>query len=162
MFAPMDTFDWLLMLHITGAFLLVGGSVAAGVLNVMALRAERPSDSAALLRLIRTTLPLIGIGSVAALAFGLWLVFQEDDVDLLSFWILAALALWLAMGALGSIGGKHQERTRELAERLAAEGDTSNDDLRALLRDTRGNAMSWLAGLATILLLIDMIWKPGS
>jgi uncharacterized membrane protein len=150
------------MLHMTGAFLLVGGSVAAGVLNVLALRSERPSDSALLLRLIRRTIPIIGVGSVAALVFGLWLVGEEDDVKLFSFWVLAALVLWAAMGALGGIGGKHQERTREVAERLAAAGDTSTDELRALLRDTRGNAMSWLAGLATLLLLVDMIWKPGS
>jgi uncharacterized membrane protein len=150
------------MLHMTGAFLLVGGSVAAGVLNVLALRSERPSDSALLLRLIRRTIPIIGVGSVAALVFGLWLVGEEDDAKLFSFWVLAALVLWAVMGALGGIGGKHQERTREVAERLAADGDTSTDELRALLRDTRGNAMSWLAGLATLLLLVDMIWKPGS
>jgi len=156
-----DTFDWLLMLHITGAFLLVGGSVAAGTLNVMALRAEKPSDAALLLRLIRTTVPIIGLGSIAALVFGLWLVFQQDDIDFFSFWILAALVLWAIMSALGGAGGKHQEKTRKLAERLAAEGDASNDELRTLLHDRRGNAMSWLAGLATLLLLIDMIWKPG-
>jgi uncharacterized membrane protein len=157
-----DTFDWLLMLHISGAFLLVGGSVAAGILNTLALRAERPSDAAALLRLIKRTVPLIGVGSIAALVFGLWLVVQQDGIDLFSFWILAAIVLWAIMGALGGAGGKHQERTRELAERLAAHGDASNDELRALLHDRRGNAMSWLAGLATLLLLIDMIWKPGA
>jgi uncharacterized membrane protein len=157
-----DTFHWLLMAHITGAFLLVGGSVAAGVLNTIALRAERPSDAALLLRLIRRTVPLIGVGSVATLVFGLWLVGEEEGVKLFSFWIVAALVLWALMGALGGIGGKHQERTRLLAERLAAEGDTSTDELRSLLHDTRGNAMSWLAGLATLLLLVDMFWKPGS
>ena len=157
----MDTFDWLLMLHITGAFLLVAGSVAAGVLNTLALRAERPSEAALLLRLIKRVVPLIGVGSVAALVFGIWLVFQQDGIDFFSFWILAAIVLWLIMGALGGAGGKHQERARELAERLAAQGDATTDELRALLRDRRGNAMSWLAGVATILILVDMFWKPG-
>jgi uncharacterized membrane protein len=161
MFAAVSTFDWLLMLHITGAFLLIGGSVAAGVLNVFALRAERPSDTALLLRLIRPTIPIIGVGSVVALLFGLWLVHEQRAVKLFSFWIIAALVLWVVMGALGSAGGKHQERTRRVAERLAAEGDTSDGELQALLHDRRGNAMSWLAGLAALLLLIDMIWKPG-
>src|SRR6476620_567930 len=109
MFLAVDTFDWLLMLHITGAFLLVGGSVAAGVLNTMALRAERPSDAALYLGLIRQTLQLIGVGSIAALVFGLWLVFQQDGVDFFSFWILAALVLWALMSTLGGAGGKHQE-----------------------------------------------------
>ena len=46
----------------TGAFLLFGGSVAAGVLNVLALRAERPSETALLLRLIRRDAAVIGVG----------------------------------------------------------------------------------------------------
>jgi uncharacterized membrane protein len=161
MFPPVSTFDWLLMLHITGAFLLIGGSVAAGIFNTIAMRAERPSDTAFMLRMVRPTLPLIGIGSIAALIFGLWLVHEQEEVKLFSFWIIAALVLWVVMGALGSAGGKHQERTRTVAERLAAEGDTSDDELRSLLHDRRGNAMSWLAGLAALLLLVDMIWKPG-
>ena len=117
------------MLHITGAFLLVGGSVAAGIFNTFAVRAERPSDAAFMLRMVRPTLPLIGIGSVAALVFGLWLVHEQSTVKLFSFWIIAALVLWVVMGALGSAGGKHQERTRAVAERLAAAGDTSDDEL---------------------------------
>jgi uncharacterized membrane protein len=155
-----STAQWLLMLHITGAFFLVGGSVAAGVFNVLSQRAERPSETALFLRLIRTVLPVIAIGSFATLIFGLWLV-HELHFDLWSSWIIAAIVLWLLAGALGGAGGKHQERARRLAERLAAENDASDDELRAILRDPRGNAMSWLAGLATLLLLVDMIWKPG-
>jgi uncharacterized membrane protein len=149
------------MLHITGAFFLVGGSVAAGVLNVLSIRAARPSETAMYLRLVRPLIPLIGLGSLATLVFGLWLV-HELHFAFWSFWIIAALVLWLLVGALGSAGGKHQERARELAERLAAAGDTPADELRSLLRDPRGTALSWLAGLATLLLLVDMIWKPGS
>lgn len=157
----MSTAQWLLMLHVTGAFLLVGGSVAAGVLNTLSIRAERPSETALYLRLVRPLIPVIGLGSLATLVFGLWLV-HELHFAFWSFWIIAALVLWALAGALGSAGGKHQERARELAERLAAQGDTPADALRALLRDPRGTAMSWLAGLATLLLLVDMIWKPGA
>ncbi len=156
----MTTAQWLLTFHITGAFFLVGGSVAAGVLNVLSQRAERPSETALFLRLIRTVLPVIAIGSFATLIFGLWLV-HELHFEFWSFWIVAAIVLWLLSGALGGAGGKHQERARKVAERLAAAGDTGDDELRAILRDPRGNAMSWLAGLATLLLLVDMIWKPG-
>ena len=56
----MSTLQWLVMLHITAAFFLVGGSVAAGILNALSIRAERPSETAYLLRLIRVTLPVIG------------------------------------------------------------------------------------------------------
>jgi uncharacterized membrane protein len=149
------------MLHVTGAFFLVGGSVTAGVLNVLALRAERPSDSALLLRLIKTAVIVIGVGIASTLVFGLWL-WHELGFGIGTFWIWASLVLWVVASALGGIGGKHQERSRELAERLAGAGDTMTDELRALLRDRRGNAMSWLAGVATLAILVLMIWKPGS
>jgi uncharacterized membrane protein len=155
------TAQWLLMFHVTGAFLLVGGSVAAGIFNLLSVRAQKPSESALYLSLIQRVVPLIGLGSIATLVFGLWLV-HELHFRFFSFWILAALVLWLVSGALGGAGGKHQRNARAVAERLAQAGDTPDDELRSLLRDTRGQALSWLAGLATLLLLIDMIWKPGA
>jgi uncharacterized membrane protein len=148
------------MLHVSGAFFLVSGSVAAGVLNVLAGRAERPSETALLLRLIRIAVIAIGIGAAGTLIFGIWL-WHEQGYSIGTFWIWASLVLWVIANALGGIGGKHQERTRKLAEQLAAAGDTKSAELRALLRDPRGNALSWLAGAATLAILVLMIWKPS-
>jgi uncharacterized membrane protein len=149
-----------MMLHVTGAFFLVSGSVTAGVLNVLALRAERPSDSALLFRLIKIAVIVIGIGAATTLIFGLWL-WHELGFGIGTWWIWASIVLWVISNALGGIGGKHQERARKLAEQLAATGDTMTDELRALLRDRRGNALSWLAGVATIAILVLMIWRPA-
>jgi uncharacterized membrane protein len=149
------------MLHVTGAFFLVSGSVTAGVLNVLAGRAERPSETALLLRLIKVAVIAIGIGAASTLIFGIWL-WHEQGFGVGTFWIWASLVLWVISSALGGVGGKQQERTRKLAEQLAAAGDTMTDELRALLRDPRGNALSWLAGVATLAILVLMIWKPGS
>ena len=148
------------MLHMTGAFFFVSGSVAAGVLNVLAGRAERPSETALLLRLIKTTVIVIGVGVAATLIFGIWL-WQREGFGIGTFWIWASIVLWVIANALGGIGGKHQARTRKLAEQLATAGDTMTDELRALVRDPRGNALSWLAGVATIGILVLMIWKPS-
>jgi uncharacterized membrane protein len=148
------------MLHVTGAFFIVSGSVSAGVLNVLAGRAGRPSETALLLRLIKIAVIAIGIGAAATLIFGIWL-WHEQGYGIGTFWIWASLVLWVIANALGGIGGKHQERTRKLAEQLAAAGDTATDELRALLRDPRGNALSWLAGVATLAILVLMIWKPS-
>jgi uncharacterized membrane protein len=149
------------MLHVTGAFLFVSGSVAAGVLNVLANRAERPSDAALLLRLIVPLVAVIGVGSLSTLILGVWL-WHELGYSVGAFWIWASLALWAVANALGGMGGKHQRRTRELAVRLAASGDAPTDELRSLLRDSRANTLSWLAGAATLGILVLMIWKPGS
>jgi uncharacterized membrane protein len=155
------TVQWLLMLHVTAAFFFVGGSVAAAILNTLAVRSERPSETAYLLRLVRVTLPVIGVGVAGTLIFGIWL-WHEQHFSLGAAWIWISLVLWVLANALGGIGGRHQEKTRKLAERLAAAGDATTDELRALLRDPKGNAISWLAGLATLGILVLMIWRPGS
>jgi len=147
------------MLHVAFAFLFVGGSTAAGVLNTLALRAERPSETAFLLKLIRYTLPVIFAGVFGTLVFGIWL-WHCLGFPLGTGWIWAALVLWVVSSALGGMGGRHQERAREVAERLAAEGDTSNDELRAILRDPKAMALSYGAGAATLAILVLMIWKP--
>jgi uncharacterized membrane protein len=155
------TAQWLLMLHVAAAFCFVGGSVAAGILNVLAIRAERPSDAAVLLRLINRTLPVIFVGVAGTLVFGIWL-WHEYGYSLGAAWIWISLALWVVANALGGRGGRHQERSRELAEKLAAEGDTPSSELKALLRDPKGAAMSYGAGVATLAILVLMIWRPGS
>jgi uncharacterized membrane protein len=156
-----STSDWLLMFHVSAAFLLVGGSVTAAILNALAIRSERPSEAAFLLRLIQRALPFIFAGVAGTFVFGIWL-WHEKGYGIGSGWIWGALALWVAASALGGAGGRHQERSRELAEKLATTGDTTTDELRALLRDPRGNALSWLAGAATLGVLVLMIWKPGA
>jgi uncharacterized membrane protein len=156
-----STADWLLMFHVTAAFLLVGASVAAGVLNALAIRSERPSDAALLLGLIRRVLPVLFVGVGGTIVFGIWL-WHEKGYAIGEGWLWASLALWVVTNALGGAGGRHQERARELAQRLAASGDASTDELRALLRDPKGNALSWLAGVTTLAILVLMIWKPGA
>jgi uncharacterized membrane protein len=155
-----STYDWLLMFHITGAFLLVAGSVTAGTLNALAWRQERPSEVALLLRLIKFAVIPIGIGAVLTLVLGLWLV-HHAGYSYGAFWIWAAIVLWVVTSALGSGGGRRQEKAREVAERLAASGDVSSEELRALVRDPVGNAMSYCAGLSTLAIIVLMIWKPG-
>jgi uncharacterized membrane protein len=154
-----DTYHWALSLHMSAAFLFVGGSVAAWVLNVLAIRAERPSETAALLKLVRRTLPLIFLGVAGTIGFGIWL-WHCRGYSIDTGWIWASLALWVVANALGGIGGQHQERARKMAEQLAAAGDTSTAELKAILADRKGNAMSWGAGLATLAILVLMVWKP--
>jgi uncharacterized membrane protein len=154
-----DTYHWLLTLHITAAFFFVGGSVAAGILNTIAIRAERPSETAALLRLVRKVLPLIFLGVAGTLIFGIGL-WRCQRYPIGTGWLWISLALWAVANALGGIGGRHQEHARKLAERLAAEGDVSTDELKTLLADRKGNAVSWAAGIATLAILALMIGKP--
>jgi uncharacterized membrane protein len=154
------TYHWLLALHVTGAVLLLGGSAAAGVLYLLALRARRPGEIARLLGLVRLTVPVVLAGSLVTLVLGLWLV-HHLGYGYGEFWIWAAIVLWLIGNYLCERGGRTQRRARKLAERLAADGDAESPELLALLRDAKANAMSWAAGLAFVAALVLMLWKPG-
>jgi uncharacterized membrane protein len=154
-------YDWLLFLHVLGAFLVLGGAVFAGVFNVAALRSERPSDVALLFRLVRVAVVSISVGMVLTLGFGLWLV-HDVGYGWGETWIILALVLWVASNAMGGAGGRGERRVRELAERLASSGDSPSTELTAQLRDPTRLALSWGSGVLVILILVLMIWKPGA
>lgn len=159
----MSTYDWLLFLHVTGAFLLVGGTFVAGLLTLAAIRRERPSEIAALLGLIRISLPFIFAGVALTLVFGLWLVHEAGQgYSYTDTWVIAALVLWVLANALGGAGGRRQEEARRLAVELAEHGDTATAEQRARLVDPIGIALSLASGLAVFAILALMIWKPGS
>ena len=86
-----------------------------------------------------------------------------DGYEVWDGWVIAALVLWLVMGALGSRTGKIYDATRDRARALVQEGsDAPNAELRAMVQDRRG---LWfhVAGIVTVLLLlVDMVWKPGA
>ena len=158
----MGTYDWLLALHVTGAFLLLGGAVSAGALNLLARRVERPSEIALLLGLTRIPLVAINVGMPATIVFGLWLVVHVDGYEITEAWILASLLLWVVSGAFGYLGGNREKETRLEAERLAAEDDSPSAALAVRLRDRVANLLSWGSGVAALVILALMIWKPGS
>jgi uncharacterized membrane protein len=156
-----DRYDWLLFLHVTGAFLVLGGAVFAGILNFFALRRQRPSEIVVLFGLIRYAVPAISVGMLITLALGLWLV-EDVDYGWGEAWIVLALILWVVANALGGIGGRRERATRELAERLVREGDAPSPELRARMRDPVTLALSWGSGVVVIAILALMIWKPGA
>ena len=157
----MTKYDWLLFLHMTGAFLFLGAAVVAIVLNVAALRRNRPSEIALLLRLIAQTTVGFIVGLLLLLVFGLWLV-HEAGYGYGDGWIVAALVLFVLSNAFGAVGGERAKPARELAERLAAEGDQPSAELTARLRDPVTLALDYGAALLGFAVLVLMIWKPGA
>ena len=157
----MSLADWLLMLHITAAFSLLGGAVAVSIFNTLSIGAEQPSQAAQLLLLAKRSLPFILAGSVGTLVFGLWL-WHQKGYGIGSGWIWASLVLWLAANGFGQAGGGRLQAAGKLAGQLAAAGDTMTDELRKLLHERRGNTFTYLAALSGVAVLVLMIWKPGA
>jgi uncharacterized membrane protein len=157
----LSTYDWLLFLHITGAFLLLGGGVVAGALNIAALRRDRPSEIVLLFGLIRIAVASIMIGTLLAFVFGLWLV-HEVGYGYGDGWVIAAIVLLVVANAMGGIGGRREEQTASYAAGLAASGDEPSPELRRRVRDPVSLALSYGSGLVLVAILALMIWKPGA
>jgi uncharacterized membrane protein len=149
----------LLFLHLLSAFVFVSGAVTAGVLQLTAMRRERPSEIALLLRTIRIAVAILGVGALATLVFGLALVGHED-IGFGTGWVDASIALWFLAMALGGAGGRTARHARHLAERLAAEGDRPSDELHALVAHRPSLLLSYASTAAVVAILVLMVWKP--
>jgi hypothetical protein len=131
------TYEWLLFLHVTGAFAIVAAVVLYGALVV--------GPPAALGGpFVRLGSVLFMAGAVLTLVFGIWLAI--DEYEIWDAWIIAALVLWAVAGAV------EQRFRRSLDGTAAAE------------RTTRRAATLPYALLAAVVLafLVLMITKPGA
>src|SRR5262249_33776550 len=150
----------LLFLHLLSAFLFVGGTVAAGILQLTALGRERPSEIALLLRTARTAVAFTIGGALGTLVFGLALV-GHLDIGFGTGWGAVSIALWVVAMGLGGAGGRSARHARYLAERLAREGDQPSDELRALVAHRPSLLLSYAATAAIVAILVLMVWRPG-
>ena len=134
----MSLYEWLLFLHLLAAFLLVAGVVVYGVIvygrgGAVVSGALGPAASA-----------LWNAGGLGVIVFGVWLALEVDGYELWDGWIIAAIVLWfVASGA----GGRLAAGLRE------GKSVAGIDGARAIVA---------VMSLTTLLLLIDMIWKPGA
>ena len=150
--------DWLLFLHLIGAFLFVGGSVVAAVLRLAAIRRRSPAEVAVLLGAVRPAVPIVGLGFVLAVAMGFALV-EKLHFDYSATWLSATFALLLWMLVVGALAGRADRHTRELAERLAADGG-DGAELHRRLTDPLNLALNGSMLAATVAVVALMVFKP--
>jgi hypothetical protein len=85
-------YEWLLFLHLIGAFAAVGSVV---VFSVLLLGADRVAGP----QLTFLGRRLWDVGGLLTLVFGIWLAI--DDYSIVDGWILTALVLWAIAGGTG-------------------------------------------------------------
>ncbi len=144
-----------LLVHLLGVFLFVGGLAVAAVSFESARRKKEAAEIATLLGLSRWGVVLVGAGGAILLVGGLWLagvVHAYGDA-----WLDAAIVLFVALSALGGIGGQRPKQARLLA---TEGGDPA--ELRRLLDDRATLAMNYVSALLVVVILVLMIWRPGA
>jgi hypothetical protein len=131
-FRAVSLYEWLLFLHVLAAFLLVAGLSAYGVVVLGGVGVRR--------LFVPPAAALWNSGGLGVLVFGIWLALNVDGYELWDGWIIAAIVLWLvASGAGGQLERAVRAGTFDGARRQYA-----------------------VMALASLALLIDMIFKPGA
>ena len=148
----MTTYETLLFLHLLAAFTTVAAVVMLVGLLIGARRSRAAADALPLLRLSSLAALLWNIGGITVLIFGVWLAIQVDGYDILDGWIIAAIVLWVIASAAGG------PLTRDYRTSL----DEGPDAALASARTGRAAVLHAVMAIATLLLLVDMIYKPGA
>jgi uncharacterized membrane protein len=131
-----STYDWLLLLHLIGAFAAMGSVV---VFSVLLASGGRVAAS----ELTFLGRRLWDVGGLLTLVFGIWLALDLDQYDFFDGWILLALVLWAVAGATGIRLG------------LAYEGDEPPSSSRV-------SPLYAVMAISVTALLVVMIYKPGA
>jgi hypothetical protein len=153
-------YDWLLALHVLAGFMLVAAYVLFVFLIAWSWRRDTPG---AMLRLTGIGNVLVGIGAMATLILGIWLAIDSDQYQVWDGWVIAALVLWAIALETGRRTGAHYAKARtRAAERAGAGADVSDPELGAILRDRGALALQAVSAVAVLLLIVDMIYKPGA
>ena len=139
----MDLYDWLLFLHVLGAFVAVGALTALWALILGTRGAASLFDPPSALTFGRAAGILVGVGMMAALVFGIWLAIDLDAYQLWDGWILASLVLWGIGGWAGGQAGRSFEADPVGGRAAGIRYQTINS-------------------VAVLVILVLMIWKPGA
>jgi uncharacterized membrane protein len=155
--------DWIFALHLLGAATLVGSLVMSWILVVALRSAHTPDATLSLNRVAMVGTAAIVVGLIVAITFGIWLAILRDDYQVWDGWVIAAIVLWVIATLALLRSFVEYAKPVAKARALVASGQTEpSTELTALNRSTTGLALRALASAAVLLIVIDMIWKPGA
>jgi uncharacterized membrane protein len=155
--------DWILALHVLAAFSLVAGLIVFWVLIVAVRRTDTPEGTLSMAPMTKVASAAIGIGAVGTIIFGIWLAFSVGGYDIWDGWIIAAIVLWaIAMAAGARTNAAYMVGVKKALELQRTGLSGPNPELLAANRTSNGLLLQTVSSIVILLLLIDMIWKPGA
>lgn len=155
--------DWMLALHVLSAFAYVGGIVLFWALIVAVRKTDTPDGTIRMEPIVKVGNGAVAIGAVGTIVLGIWLAFRLDSYAIWDGWIIAAIVLWVISMPIGRRTGEEYTKGMTRAKELEAAGQTgSSEELLALNRTPAGVVLHSLASVVILLILLDMIFKPGA
>jgi hypothetical protein len=154
--------DWILSLHLLAAFALVGALVIFWIMIVALWNTDSTTRVASLMTVSRVATVMIAAGSIGTIVFGVWLAISMDPYEVWDGWVIAAIVLWAIGMETGRRAGEGYGQAAMEASKLAAAGTPTSPLVAETFGASRPFWFHTASSIAFLLVLIDMIWKPGA
>jgi hypothetical protein len=155
--------DWIFSLHLLFAATLVGSLVMTWIVVVAMYSVETADATLNLNRVAMVGSAGIVIGLVGVISLGIWLAILRDAFQVWDGWVIAAIVLWAIATVAVLRSFVEYAKPVAKARALVASGQIGPDaELASLNKTSTGLLLRALASAAVVLIVIDMIWKPGA
>ena len=154
--------DWILAFHLISAVALIAAVTMFSVTIAAVWRSDDPAAVTSFMRVGLVGNILVTIGSLGTIIFGVWLAISLDAYQVWDGWVIAAIVLWAVAVELGRRAGKLYGGAGMEAERLSAAGTETSPVVAETFGASRAVQFHAASSLLVLLILIDMIWKPGA
>jgi len=150
-------------IHLLFAATLVGGLVMSWIIFVSLYTADTAHTTLNLNRVGLVGIVAIGLGLLGTIVIGIWVAILRANFHPWDGWVIGAIVLWaIATAALVRAFTEFRRPVDKAKELLAAGQTGSSSELVALNRATTGLMFRAVASAAVVLIVIDMIYKPGA
>ena len=154
--------DWILALHLLAAFALVGALVIFWLMIVALWNTDSTTRVASLMTVSKVGTIMVAAGSVGTIVFGVWLAISLDAYQVWDGWVIAAIVLWAIAAEVGRRAGEGYGAAGIEAGKLAAAGTPTSPLVAETFGASRPFWFHTVSSVLFLLVLIDMIWKPGA
>jgi hypothetical protein len=155
--------DWIFSLHLLFAATLVGSLVMTWIVVVAMYSVETADATLNLNRVAMVGSAGIVIGLVGVISLGIWLAILRDAFQVWDGWVIAAIVIWAIATVAVLRSFVEYAKPVAKARALVASGQIGPDaELASLNKTSTGLLLRALASAAVVLIVIDMIWKPGA
>jgi hypothetical protein len=155
--------DWIFALHLLMAATLVGSLVMSWIVIVALRSVDTAETTLGFHRVSAFATWTLAVGLLGVIVLGIWLAILRVQFHVWDGWVIAAIVLWaLATVALQRSGVEFAKPVLKVRALVAAGHTGPDSELTALNRATTGVVLRALASLAIVLIVVDMVYKPGA
>ena len=147
----------MLAFHLLSAFVVAAALVLFSVMVYSGRRMTTLEETRLLFRVRPLGGILTGAGIGLTFVFGVILAVHSNTFNIWDGWVIAGIVLWAAFAAVGQRTGKYYTDVQKLVEQEGTEAEAL-----ALLRAPTGALLHLATVGLFVLILLDMIFKPGA